>query len=63
MTAAGLIVYPSMAPATGGLDWHWELRTLRSFNYDGPITIDVAGDRRWLLGSANLIRELWLEAA
>ncbi len=50
---------PLMAPATGGLDWQWELRTLRSFNYDGPITIDVAGDRRWLLGSAELVRALW----
>ena len=54
---------PLNAPAIGGLDWQWELRTLRSFNYAGPITIDVAGDRRWLLGSAELVREMWPKAA
>lgn len=54
---------PLLSPAKGGLNWRRELQTLRSFSYDGPITIDVAGDRRWLLGSADLVRELWPQAA
>ncbi len=50
---------PFGAPDQGGLDWRRELQTLRSFNFDGPITVDVRGDRRWLLGSAESLRELW----
>lgn len=54
---------PLGAPATGGIDLLRELRTLRSFQYDGTISVQVAGDRRWLLGSVELIRELWSQAA
>lgn len=53
---------PIGAPASGAIDLLRELRTLRSFQYDGSITVDVAGDRRWLLGSVTLIREMWATA-
>lgn len=53
---------PLGAPATGGLYWQREFQTLRSFAYDGPITLDIAGDRRWLMGSAEMVRELWPQA-
>jgi len=50
---------PFGAPVSGGIDLQRELRTLRSFNYDGGLTIEVAGHRRWLLASAQLVRETW----
>ena len=42
-----------------GIDVRQELQTLRSFSYDGTITLDMAGDRRWLLACAEQVRELW----
>jgi sugar phosphate isomerase/epimerase len=53
---------PFGAPATGGLDLHRELQSLRSFRYDGSITVEVAGDRRWLLASAEMLRAAWPHA-
>jgi sugar phosphate isomerase/epimerase len=53
---------PFGAPMHGGIDLPQSLRTLRSFHYDGTITVEVFGDRRWLLESARLLRELWEEA-
>jgi sugar phosphate isomerase/epimerase len=53
---------PLGAPAGGGLDLRRELQSLRSFRYDGSITVEVAGDRRWLLASADLLREVWEQA-
>jgi sugar phosphate isomerase/epimerase len=53
---------PLGAPATGGLHLLRELRTLRSFRYDGSITLAIAGERRWVLGSADVLRELWGQA-
>jgi len=53
---------PFGAPASGGIDLARELRTLRNFNYDSGLTIEVAGDRRWVLASAQLVREAWPEA-
>lgn len=50
---------PPGAPASGGINLRWELQTLQSFGYDGTITVQVRGDRRWLLASADLIREEW----
>lgn len=50
---------PLGAAASGGIDLPRELRTLRSFQYESTITVQVRGDRRWLLGSAELMRELW----
>ncbi len=52
---------PFGAPAIGGIDLARELRTLRSFHYDSGLTIEVAGDRRWLLASAQLVRSAWPE--
>ncbi len=54
---------PFGAPAKGGLNWAHELRTLRSFRYDGPITLEIGGERRWLLASAEVLREWWSNAA
>ncbi|MCC6456587.1 MAG: sugar phosphate isomerase/epimerase [Caldilineaceae bacterium] len=50
---------PIGAPARGGIDLAHELRGLRSFSYEGGITVEVFGDRRWLVASAELIREVW----
>lgn len=50
---------PLYAPMSGGLDWRHEVQTLHTFNFDGPITVAVAGDRRWLSQSAEVLRELW----
>lgn len=52
---------PPGAPAKGGIDVAQELRTLRSFRYDGTLTLQIAGERRWLLASAMWVRELWEE--
>lgn len=54
---------PFGAPVQGGLDWLRELRTLRSFRYDGSITVEVLGERRWLVACSELLREWWTEAA
>lgn len=51
------------APKAGGIDLGHEVRGLRSFRYDGGITVEVFGDRRWLLASADLIRETWPRSA
>lgn len=51
------------APMSGGINLLQELRDLRSFRYDGTITLEVFGDRRWLLASAQLVRETWERAA
>ncbi|CAN5753641.1 hypothetical protein BH10CHL1_BH10CHL1_47070 [soil metagenome] len=53
---------PLGAPATGGINLSRELRTLRSFRYDGSITLAIAGDRRWVVGSAELLRAEWAQA-
>lgn len=50
---------PIGAPQRGGIDLAHNLRSLRSFRYDGRITVEVFGDRRWLITSADLIREQW----
>ncbi len=54
---------PIGAPKQGGIDLAYVLRTLRSFRYDAGITVEVFGDRRWLLASADLIREQWAKSA
>lgn len=53
---------PLGAAAKGGLDLARELQILRSFRYEGTIALEVTGDRRWLLGSAHLLQESWVEA-
>jgi sugar phosphate isomerase/epimerase len=54
---------PIGAPRRGGIDLAHELRSLRSFRYDGGITVEVFGARRWLVASADLIRETWEKSA
>lgn len=53
---------PIGAPRRGGIDLLHELRGLRSFGYGGRITLEVFGDRRWLLASADLLRASWEQA-
>ncbi len=53
---------PIGAPRRGGIDLLHELRGLRSFRYEGRITLEVFGDRRWLVASAELVRETWERA-
>lgn len=50
---------PFGAPSAGGIDLRRELRTLRSFRFDGAITLEMTGDRRWLVHCAQLLREQW----
>ncbi len=53
---------PFGAAIRGGLDVAANLRVLRSFRYDGTITVEVFGDRRWLLACVALLREEWEKA-
>ena len=53
---------PFGAPRRDGIDLGHELRGLRSFRYDGTITVEVFGDRRWLLLCAEQLREAWAKA-
>jgi sugar phosphate isomerase/epimerase len=53
---------PLGAPANGGIDWARDLRILRSFRYEGTITLEIGGERRWLLASAQWLRERWEQA-
>lgn len=53
---------PLGAPASGGISLLRELQTLRSFTYTATIALEVAGERRWLLGSAHLLTETWAQA-
>ncbi len=54
---------PFGAPESGGLDVARELRSLSGFGYDGSITLEIRGDRRWLLACRAILRELWQENA
>lgn len=54
---------PFGAPRRGGIDLLHELRGLRSFRYDGGITVEVFGTRRWLIACADQLREAWEKAA
>ena len=50
---------PFGVPASGGIDLARTLRDLHSFRYAGTITLQIEGDRRWLLACAELVREMW----
>ena len=50
---------PFGAAASGGIDLERELRELRNFQYNGTITLQMYGDRRWLLACAQIVREAW----
>jgi len=52
---------PFGAAKRGTLNLKKELRGLRSFNYDGTITLEIFGHRRWLTSCAEWVRELWAE--
>ncbi len=53
---------PFGAPAAGGIDLTRELRSLRGFGYDRSITLEMHGDRRWLLACRDMLREQWTRA-
>ncbi|MCC9078230.1 sugar phosphate isomerase/epimerase [Litorilinea aerophila] len=53
---------PVGAPRAGGIHLERELQHLRSFRYDGTITLQIFGDRRWLLASVAQVREAWAAA-
>lgn len=50
---------PFGAASSGGIDLERELRELRNFTYNGTITLQMYGDRRWLLACAQIVREAW----
>jgi sugar phosphate isomerase/epimerase len=47
------------APKQGTIDLAHELRALHAFRYDAGITVEVFGDRRWLIASADILRVQW----
>ena len=53
---------PLGAPIRGGLNLEQNIQTLRSFGYDGTITLEVFGDRRLLLYSVERLKEVWAES-
>ncbi len=52
---------PFGAPVQGAIHLKHELQVLRDFKYDGRITVQVFGQDRWLVASAERVRELWAE--
>lgn len=52
---------PFGAPIFGGIDLAANLRLLRTFGYDGTMTVEVFGERRWLLASVEILRETLAE--
>ena len=50
---------PLAAPQTGGVDWGREIANFKSFAYDGSFTLEIGGDRRWLLASRDYLRQIW----
>lgn len=54
---------PFGAPGSGGINLLRELQTLRSFQYDAGISLDMAGDRRWQVTCAEILRAAWVQAA
>ena len=53
---------PFGVPPSGGIDLARTLRDLQSFRYDGTITLQIEGDRRWLLACAELVHKAWSRA-
>lgn len=53
---------PFGAAMAGGINLTHELSALRSFNFDGTITLQVFGHQRWLHASAEIVRERWQSA-
>jgi sugar phosphate isomerase/epimerase len=50
---------PLGAVGHGGVDWQREVSNFRAFGYDRTVTLEVNGDRRWLLASRVYLQELW----
>lgn len=49
---------PFGAPTAGGIDVAREMRNLHGFGYDRTITLEIRGDRRWLLDCQLILRSL-----
>lgn len=47
------------APDSGGIDLDWEIRNLKNFRYGDSITLEIGGDRRWVVAFAALFRSEW----
>ena len=44
----------------GVIDWEWVARTLKQYNYDGSVTLEVfTQNREYLITSFNLWRDIW----
>lgn len=54
---------PFGAPMRGGIDLAHELRTLRTFRYDGDLTVQVLGDRGWLHAARKQVEETWAQVS
>ncbi|MCO6449647.1 MAG: sugar phosphate isomerase/epimerase [Caldilineales bacterium] len=52
---------PLGSPQQSGVDWRREVGNFRSFGYDRTFTLDIRGDRRWLLASRDYFRSLWAD--
>lgn len=50
---------PLAAAQSGGVDWQRELANFKSFGYDRTFTLEIGGDRRWLLASRDYLQQLW----
>ncbi len=53
---------PPGAPKTGGLNIRQEIQTLRDFNYNRTITLEIFGQRMWLKASLDFMRKLLTES-
>ena len=49
---------PPGTPKSGGLDLKQEIQTLKNFNYDQTITLEIFGQRMWLKTSLDLMRQM-----
>ena len=50
---------PPGTPKHGGIDLPRDLQTLKSFGYDGRITLELFGEKHWTLATAAFVQELW----
>ncbi|MBV7331499.1 sugar phosphate isomerase/epimerase [Chloroflexi bacterium TSY] len=52
---------PPGVPPEGGIVLKRELQTLQSFRYDKSLTLQIFGERHWLLESAKQVQQIWDE--
>ncbi len=50
---------PLAAAQSGGVDWPREIANFKSFAYNRSFTLEIGGDRRWILASREYLSELW----